>query len=201
MCPIRHSIKLYYSVSLIFANFAYKSCPKMALFIIAILLCKMALLYDQPVLEISFDEDMNASLVPDSKPFKEDALGVLLQVANLPEEPMETDILADLLPQPDPELEPKLVFPPDSWGITKDVFQLSEVDNAAFSDSELSSDDFQVPVNNLPLMQIPFPNHGHAHLQLPQLNHCQFRHSSMARNKKTECRWKTRNYTMQNGLL
>ena len=56
----------------------------------------MAQLYDEPILEISLDKDMNTSFVPDSEPSKEDPLHALLQMANGSKEPMGTDMLPNL---------------------------------------------------------------------------------------------------------
>ena len=66
----------------------------------------MAQLYDKSVLEISVDKDMNTSFVPESNLSKGNPLNVLLQVAGLPEELMETKMLVGPLSQPDPKLEP-----------------------------------------------------------------------------------------------
>ena len=95
MCPIIFSIKLcflYFSCSLIikcysslfpssliFGNFVYKAAYKSVFFIISTLLCEIAQLYNESVLEISLDEDINASFVPEIEPFKEDPLDALLK--------------------------------------------------------------------------------------------------------------------------
>ena len=108
----------------LFANFAYKSWPHTAFLIIATLLCKITQPHDEFVLEI-FRHDINVSFVPDSELSEGNPLEVLLQVANLLEEPMETKMLPDLSPQTEAKPEP------------------TKVNNAAQSDSKLCFDDFQ----------------------------------------------------------
>ena len=85
--------------------------------------------------KISLDKDINACFVSDSETSERDPLEALLQVAIWSEELMETDMLPNLPPQPEP----------------------TQVSNAAQSDSELSTYDFEIPANNLTLKQIPFP--------------------------------------------
>ena len=75
-----------------------KDAQKLAIFIISTLLCKMAQLYNESVLEISLNKDIYANFVPESEPSKGDPINVLLQVANLPEELMETEMLPYILP-------------------------------------------------------------------------------------------------------
>ena len=48
--------------------------------------------------------------MPDPKPAKGDLFNVLLQVADLPEEPMETGMFPDLPLQPKPDSEPTQVM-------------------------------------------------------------------------------------------
>ena len=48
--------------------------------------------------------------------FRRRSLDVLLQVTNLPEEPMDTEILLNLPTQWKPEPEPMQASPSDSWG-------------------------------------------------------------------------------------
>ena len=81
----------------------------------------------------------------------------MLQVASLPEEPMQIKMLPDLPPQPKTESEPEKLFPSDFRDITADDFKWSEVGDVAHYDSESSMDDLQVPANNLAPGQIPFP--------------------------------------------
>ena len=76
-----------------------KAAHKLVFYIISTLLCKMAQLCNESVLEISLDEDINTRSVPNLGPSKGDPLNAPLQVASLPEEPMETEILSDLIPE------------------------------------------------------------------------------------------------------
>ena len=75
--------------------------------------------------------------MPDSEHSKGDPLNALLQVANQPEEPMEMKMFAN------PHLS-----------LNQETMQIS---NAAQSDSELHTDDFEILANNLALRKIPFP--------------------------------------------
>ena len=59
----------------------------------------MTQLYHESVVEISLDEDINLSFVLDSEPSKGNTLNMLLQVVNLPEEPMKNEMLSNLQPQ------------------------------------------------------------------------------------------------------
>ena len=95
----------------------------MAFFIISILLYKIAQLYEESVLKLSLGEDVNAAFFPDSNLSKEYLLDELLQVPSLPE-PMETEMLSNLPPQPKSEPE---------------AMQVSE---ASHLDSELSIEGF-----------------------------------------------------------
>ena len=89
----------------------------------------MTQLYDESVLEISFNEDMNERFVGDSEPSKGDPLSVQWTA-----EPIETD------------MPPNLPFQPE----------LMRVIQAVQSNSELSIGKFEVPANYLALRQISF---------------------------------------------
>ena len=58
---------------------------------------------------------------------------------------------------PKSEPEPMHIFPSHLWGIIANYFQWSQVCDFVKSDSELSIDDFEVPVNSQAFRQNPFP--------------------------------------------
>ena len=126
-------------------------------------------------------------------------------MTNLLEEPMETEILLDLMPKPKTEPESMQVFSSDARGFTADDYQWSDVSNAVNSYSELSIDDFEVLANSLALRHIPsiiMAMHIFNYLQSVTVNpnkSC-WPWCPVSRNKKTEFTQKTRNYTIQNGF-
>ena len=69
----------------------------------------------------------------------------------------------------EPELESKQVFPSDSWSITADDFQQSEVGDLPI----LIQDPELITFMLNPATGRFLPHHGLAHIQLPQLSHCQ----------------------------
>ena len=119
---------------------------------------------------------------------------------------MKSEMLPNLQSQPKPEPKRVRDFLSDSWGITINAFQWLEESHEAHSDSELSIGDFEIPANSLVLKQIPIPiiaMHIFNYLSSVIINPNRpcWPWSSMSRNKKGEFRWRTRNYTLQNGPL
>ena len=107
--------------------------------------------YNESILEVSLD--INTSLVHDFEPSEGDPLNVLPQVANLPEEPMGSEMLPHLPHQPKPEPGPM------------------KVSSAVCSDSELSIERLCTSSQQPSISgRVSFPNHGNTHLQLLQLS-------------------------------
>ena len=129
----------------------------MGILIMYTLLCKIAQLFDESVLEITLDKDIDASVVPESETLKGGIPDVLLQVANLPEESLETEMSPNIPPELKSDSEPPQAFQSDYWGITTDDFLWSEVSAGAHSTSESGIDDFEAQVNIPALGKTPFP--------------------------------------------
>ena len=94
----------------------------------------MTQLYDGSILETSLDKEINVSSVPDSGPPQRDPFYAQLKVANQPEESLAIQMLPNLPPETEP----------------------TQVQSTSLSDSELGTDDFDVPANKLAGRQIPF---------------------------------------------